>query len=119
MRQLGEMARQPLTWLTLSDIPSRRTVPSPGNALLVVAAGVAAASLAAAWLAFPIRVTSNSMAPYVRAGDYGVAVYTDHKARRRDRVPLPVRRADPGHQARRHPARRVHATAGEWGGRQA
>ena len=41
--------------------------------VLAVAAGVAVASLAGARLAFPIHVTSNSMAPWVRAGDYGVA----------------------------------------------
>lgn len=44
--------------------------------VLAVAAGIAMASFAAAWLVFPIHVTSNSMAPWVSAGDYGVAVYT-------------------------------------------
>lgn len=39
-------------------------------------AGIALASAASAWFAFPIHVTSNSMVPYVHAGDYGVAVYT-------------------------------------------
>ena len=44
-------------------------------------AGVALAAFAGAHLAFMLRVTSNSMAPYVRAGDYGVAIYTDRIAR--------------------------------------
>lgn len=44
-------------------------------------AGIALAALAGAWLAFPIHVTSNSMAPYLRSGDYGVAVRTGHVQR--------------------------------------
>ena len=44
--------------------------------LLASVAGAAVAALVGAKLAFPVRVTSNSMAPYVGRGDFGVAVYT-------------------------------------------
>ena len=51
--------------------------------LVASAIGVAAAVFVATHLAFMLRVTSNSMAPYVRAGDYGVAIYT-HRIERGD-----------------------------------
>jgi type IV secretory pathway protease TraF len=53
--------------------------------LIAAAAGVAAASLAGAWLAFPVRVTSNSMAPYAARGDLGMAMHA-REVRRGDVV---------------------------------
>jgi type IV secretory pathway protease TraF len=54
----------------------RRSAARPvAGILLASAAGAAVAVLVGAKLAFPVRVTSNSMAPYVSAGDYGVAAY--------------------------------------------
>jgi signal peptidase I len=43
--------------------------------VLAVGLGLAAAQLAGAGLAFPVRVTSDSMAPYTWRGDYGIATY--------------------------------------------
>ncbi|MFO1037246.1 MAG: signal peptidase I [Geminicoccaceae bacterium] len=43
--------------------------------LLAAAAGVALATVGGARIAFPVHVTSNSMAPWLQAGDYGVAAY--------------------------------------------
>src|SRR3954452_17711863 len=48
---------------------------SVASALVACAAGMTVASCARENIAFPVRVTSNSMAPYAVAGDYGVAVY--------------------------------------------
>lgn len=55
-----------------------RLASSVGSVVLAASAGLAMASLAGALLAFLIHVTSNSMAPWVRAGDYGVAIYAHH-----------------------------------------
>lgn len=44
-------------------------------ALATAAASIAVAPIVAAHLVFPVHVTSNSMAPYVTRGDYGVATH--------------------------------------------
>ena len=51
--------------------------------LVATATGVAIAVFTGRYVAFPVYVTSNSMAPYAVAGDYGIAVYT-HDIRRGD-----------------------------------
>ena len=61
-----------LAWLG----PWWRDGRSIAGVLVASAIGVALAAFTGANIAFPVHVISNSMAPYVMAGDYGVAVYT-------------------------------------------
>ena len=61
-----------LAWLG----PWWRDGRSVAGVVVASAIGVALATFTGANIAFPVHVISNSMAPYVVAGDYGVAVYT-------------------------------------------
>ena len=71
MQVRGPQRADRLTWVVPLVEHPRRTIGPVQGVVLAVAAGVGVASFAGAKLAFPVHVTSDSMAPWVRAGDYG------------------------------------------------
>lgn len=80
VRQIGRLAHVTTNAQLLPGL-RLRAARTATDGLLAATAGLALALLGGAWFVFPIHVTSNSMAPYLRAGDYGVAMYGRHLGR--------------------------------------